>query len=65
MKSLLARRKHINLNDVLTAISDSTIPRRDAVMMWRRALRRAGGPTKELIRVAKLHPKKVRAISLA
>ena len=58
MKSLLVRRKHVNLNDALTAMSDPTIPRRDAVMMWRKALRRADGPTKELIRVAKLHPRK-------
>jgi hypothetical protein len=35
------------------------------VMMWRKALRRADGPTKELIRVAKLHPRKAGAISLA
>jgi hypothetical protein len=54
----LVRRKHVNLSDALTAMSDSTIPRRDAMMMWRKALRRADAPTKELIRVAKLHPKK-------
>ena len=58
MKSLLVRRKHVNLNDALTAMSDPTIPRRDAVIMWRKALRRANAPTKELIRVAKLHPRK-------
>lgn len=58
MKSLLVRRKHINLNDALTAMGNPTIPRRDAVMMWRKALRRANGPTKELIRVAKLHQRR-------
>ena len=58
MKSLLVRRKHVNLNEALTAMSDPTIPRRDAVIMWRKALRRANAPTKELIRVAKLHPRK-------
>jgi hypothetical protein len=65
MKSLLVRRKHIDLNLALTAMSDPTIPTRDAVMMWRKALRRADLPTKELLsRVAKLHPKKPKAYSL-
>ena len=65
MKSLLVRRKHVSLDDALTAMSDPTIPRRDAVIMWRKALRRADAPTKELLgRVTKLHPKKRRSISL-
>jgi hypothetical protein len=58
MKSLLVRRKHADLDIALTAMSDPTIPTRDALMMWRKALRRANRPTKELLsRVAKLHPK--------
>jgi hypothetical protein len=66
MKSLLVRRKHVDLDIALTAMSDPTIPTRDALMMWRKALRRANRPTKELLgRVAKLHPKKPRSISLA
>ena len=65
MKSLLVRRKHIDLDLALTAMSDPTIPTRDALMMWRKALRRADQPTKELLRrVAKLHPRKPRSISL-
>jgi hypothetical protein len=36
------------------------------MMMWRKALRRADGPTKELLsRVAKLQPKKRRSMFLA
>ena len=66
MKSLLVRRKHVDLDHALTAMSDPTIPTRDTVMMWRKALRRADGPTKELLsRVAKLHSKKRRTMSLA
>ena len=65
MKSLLVRGKHVDLDHALTAMSDPTIPTRDAVMMWRKALRRADAPTRELLsRVAKLRPKK-RTISLA
>jgi hypothetical protein len=65
MESLLVRRKHVDLDHALTAMSDPTIPR-DTVMMWRKALRRADGPTKELLsRVAKLQPKKRRSMSLA
>jgi hypothetical protein len=63
MKSLLVRRRHVSLDQALTAMSDTTIPRKDAVIMWRKALRRADAPTKELLsRVAKLHPKKRRPI---
>jgi hypothetical protein len=59
MKSLLVRRKHVDLDDALTAMSDPSIPARDAVVMWRKALRRADAPTKELLnRVAKLRSKK-------
>jgi hypothetical protein len=65
MRSLLVRRKHVELDHALNAMSDPTIPTRDALMMWRKALRRADGHTKELLsKVAKLHPKKCRSISL-
>ena len=65
MKSLLVRRKHVDLDHALTAMCDPTIPTRDTVMMWRKALRRADGPTKELLsRVAKLQPKKRGSMSL-
>ena len=65
MKSPFVKRKHVDLGQALTAMSDPTIPTRDAVMMWRKALRRADRPTKELLsRVAKLHPKKPWPISL-
>jgi hypothetical protein len=63
MKSLLVRRKHVDLDHALTAMSDPTIPTRDTMMMWRKASRRADGPTKELLsRGAKL---KRRSMSLA
>ena len=66
MKSPLVRRKHFDLDHALSAMSDPTIPTRDTVMMWRKALRRADGPTKDLLnRVAKLQPKKRRYMSLA
>jgi hypothetical protein len=59
MKNLLVRSKHIDLDHALTVLSDPNIPTRDAVVMWRKALRRVDGPTKELLsRVAKLHSKK-------
>jgi hypothetical protein len=48
MKSSLARRKHINLSQALTAISDVSVPTRDAMLMWRKALRRADPDTKAL-----------------
>jgi hypothetical protein len=65
IKSLLVRRKHIDLDLALAAMSDPTIPTRDALMMWRKALRRADRPTKELLsRAAKLHPRKPRSIPL-
>jgi hypothetical protein len=49
MKSLLIRRKHVDLNQALTAMSDPNIPAREAMVMWRKALRRADKPTKELL----------------
>jgi hypothetical protein len=60
MKSPFVRRKHVDLGQALTAISDPTIPTRDAMVMWRKALRRANHRTKELLDVARLHSKKRR-----
>ena len=60
MKSPFVRRKHVDLGQALTAISDPTIPTRDAMVMWRKALRRANQRTKELLDVARLHSKKRR-----
>ena len=54
MKSMLVRRKHINLGQALTAMSDPNIPRRDAVIMWRKALRRVDRRTNEILTEAKL-----------
>ena len=49
MKSLLVRRKHVDLSHALSAMSDPAIPARDAMIMWRKAQRRANPPTKELL----------------
>lgn len=63
MKSLSVRRKHIDLDQALTAMSDPSISPRDALVMWRKALRRANGPTKELLsRVAQFRAKKKTSI---
>lgn len=65
MKSVLVRRKHVDLDHALTAMSDPDIPTRDAMIMSRKALRRANGSTKELLsRAAELrHSKTPRSIS--
>ena len=62
MKSPFIKRKHVDLGQALTAMSDPTIPTRDAMVMWRKALRRANKRTQELLDVAKLHSKKLRPI---
>ena len=49
MKCRLARRKHVDLNDALTAMSDPAISRRDAMVMWRKALRRVDSSTKAIL----------------
>jgi hypothetical protein len=49
MKSSMVRRRHVDLDDALTAMSDPDIPIRDAVVMWRKALRRADAPTRALL----------------
>ena len=56
MKSLAVKRKHIDLDQALTAMSDPSISPRDALVMWRKALRRATGPI--LSRVAQFRAKK-------
>ena len=38
MKSPFVKRKHVDLGEALTAMSDPTIPTRDAMVMWRKAL---------------------------
>jgi hypothetical protein len=62
MKSLLVRRKHVDLHQVLTAMGDPNLPAKDAMVMWRKALRRTDDATKELLsRVAsQLQAKKCR-----
>ena len=45
MKSLLVRRKHVDLHQVLTALSDPNLPAKDAMVMWRKALRRTDDAT--------------------
>jgi hypothetical protein len=59
MKSSIIRRKHFDIDDALDAMSDPSVPARDAVLMWRKALRRANGQTKELLGKARLRSKKV------
>jgi hypothetical protein len=49
MKCRLARRKHVDLNHALTAMSDPAISRRDAMVMWRKALRRVDGSTRAIL----------------
>jgi hypothetical protein len=49
MRSLIARRKHVDLMQVITAFYDPNTPTRDAVVLWRKAIRRADKETKELL----------------
>jgi hypothetical protein len=63
MKSPFVRRKHVDLADAISAMSDPTIPMRDAMVIWRKALRRVDGRTKELLDLAKLHFKERRSMS--
>jgi hypothetical protein len=59
MKTALARRKHVNLGQALNAMSDASVPTRDAMLMWRKALRRADPDTKALLkRVHRFQEKK-------
>jgi hypothetical protein len=58
MPNLPLRRKHIDLDEALAAMSDPSLPARDALMIWRKALRRVDEPTKALInRALSLHTK--------
>jgi hypothetical protein len=49
MRSLIARRKHVALTQSIAAFYDPNMPTRDAVMLWRKALRRADKETKKLL----------------
>jgi hypothetical protein len=49
MKSPIARRKHVDLKQAIAAFYDANTPTRDAVMLWRKAIRRADKETKELL----------------
>jgi hypothetical protein len=46
MRSLIARRKHVDLTHAIAAFYDSNTPTRDAVALWRKALRRTDKETK-------------------
>ena len=41
MRSLITRRKHVDLTQAIAAFYDPNTPIRDAVVLWRKALRRA------------------------
>jgi hypothetical protein len=47
MRSSVARRKHVDLTQAVTAFYDPNTPTRDAVVLWRKALRRANAETKK------------------
>jgi hypothetical protein len=49
MRSLIVRRKHVDLTQAIAAFYDSNTPTRDAVVLWRKALRRADKETKKLL----------------
>jgi hypothetical protein len=49
MRSLTARRKHVDLTQAIAAFYDPNTPTRDAVVLWRKALRRADKETKKLL----------------
>jgi hypothetical protein len=63
MKSRLVKSKHIDLAEALSVMSDPTVSARDAMMIWRKGLRRADNRTKELLNLAKFHSKKLRSVS--
>jgi hypothetical protein len=48
-RSLIARRKHIDLTQAVAAFYDPNMPTRDAVVLWRKAVRRADKETKKLL----------------
>ena len=49
MRSLIARRKHVDLTQAIAAFYDPNMPTRYAVTLWRKALRRADKETKKLL----------------
>ena len=49
MRSLIARRKHIDLTQAVAAFYDPNMPTRDAVVLRRKAVRRADKETKKLL----------------
>ena len=49
MRSLIARRKHVDLTQAIAAFYDPDTPTRDAVALWRKALRRADKGTKSVL----------------
>jgi hypothetical protein len=49
MRSLITRRKHIDLAQAIAAFYDPNTPTRDAVVLWRKALRRADKETRVLL----------------
>jgi hypothetical protein len=49
MKSAIARRRHVDLTQAIAAFYDPNTPTRDAVVLWRKAMRRADKETKELL----------------
>jgi hypothetical protein len=59
MKSGLVKSKHIDLAEPLSVMSDPRVSAKDAMMIWRKGLRRADNCTKELLNLAKFHSKKL------
>jgi len=49
MRSLITRRKHVDLTQAIAASYDPNTPTRDAVVLWRKALRRADKETRVLL----------------
>jgi hypothetical protein len=49
MRSLITRRKHVDLRQAVAAFYDPNTPTRDAVVLWRKALRRADKETRVLL----------------
>jgi hypothetical protein len=49
MRSLIARRTHIDLTQVVAAFYDPNTPTHDAVVLWRKALCRVDKDAKSLL----------------
>jgi hypothetical protein len=49
MRNLITRRKHVDLTQAIAAFYDPNTPTRDAVVLWRKALRRADKETRVLL----------------